>query len=158
VSFTDLDKEPQMLMDAELSFVEPTSIAGVDKRQEVRRTRHFTVEAMTYDRERRRLQVRVRLPKGETGARSLDSIFWVDLYDFPLVDFTRVSASDRFTLAQSRPTEEGVQLVFIYFPSSRSGVKDKPFIDEVVTNLLRDPGRAPQTNRDEPRPSGSTGK
>ena len=158
VSFAELDKGPLKLMDDELSFVEPTSIGGDDKRQEVRRTRHFTVEAMTYDRERRRLQVRVRLPKGETGARSLDSIFWVDLYDFPLVDFTRVSASDRFTLVQSRPTEEDVQLVFIYFPSSRSGVKDKPFIDEVVTNLLRDPGRKPQPSRDEPRPSGSNGK
>jgi len=28
-------------------------------------------------------------------------------------------------------------LTLIYFPSSRSGVKDKPFIDEVIADLKR---------------------
>jgi hypothetical protein len=36
-----------------------------------------------------------------------------------------------------RYSAEDAQLGLIYFPSSRSGVKDKPFLDEVISTLLR---------------------
>jgi hypothetical protein len=61
--------------------------------------------------------------------------FWVDEFDFPLASFSRISKSERFAVVMKRFQPPLVGLTLIYFPSSRSGVKDKPFIDEVISNL-----------------------
>jgi len=66
------------------------------------------------------------------------SAFWVDVFDFPLTNFVRPSKSERFTLVMQRYKPPTANLTLIYYPSSRSGVKDKPFIDEVISNLKRD--------------------
>jgi hypothetical protein len=33
---------------------------------------------------------------------------------------------------------DSAQITFVYFPSSRSGVKDKPYMDELLSDLLRE--------------------
>jgi hypothetical protein len=90
--------------------------------------RHFQVEVAEHDPVGRRVLVRV-----DIGVRQW--MFWVDVFDFPLVNFTRISKSERFTVLLSRYDPPKAELTAIYFPSSRSGVKDKPFIDEVIANL-----------------------
>jgi hypothetical protein len=66
-------------------------------------------------------------------------VFWVDPYDFPQVDFTRLSSEERFALVQYRADDTSVTLTFIFFPSARGGIKDKPYMDEVVTRLIAPP-------------------
>jgi hypothetical protein len=65
-------------------------------------------------------------------------VFAVDPFDFPMVDYTRISNSERFTVALKSYTDDYAQLKFIYFPSSRSGVSDKPYIDQVLASLRLD--------------------
>lgn len=78
--------------------------------------------------------MRVRLFEDPSGQSQ--RVFWVDPYDFPKVDFTRLSAEERFALVKNRPDDTSVMLTLIFFPSSRGGIKDKPCMDEVMTRLI----------------------
>jgi hypothetical protein len=114
------------LIDRELNFPDPDPFAPKDEKVK----RHFTIEVAEHDPAGRRVLVRV-----SGGDRQWT--FWVDTFDFPLVNFTRISKSERFSLVLKRYDPPSAQITFIYFPSSRSGVKDKPFIDEVISDLVR---------------------
>ena len=118
-------------IDEDLSFPDPDPSAV--KNQKL--TRHFTVEVAEHDPAGRRILVFVTHTdvngKGRLGA------FWVDVFDFPLTNFTRISKSERFTVLLKRYDPPTAALTLIYFPSSRSGVRDKPFIDEVISDLRR---------------------
>jgi hypothetical protein len=123
ISFDEIATAPP-LVDEDLSFEDP------DTRQAERtRKRHFTVEVVEHDPALRRLLVRVH-----DGRKQW--VFWVDPFDFPLVDFARISKSERFAVILRSYTADSAQLSFLYFPSSRSGAKDKPFIDDVLSDLL----------------------
>lgn len=76
--------------------------------------------------------------EGPNESHTKSIAFWVDEFDFPLSNFSRISKSERFALVMTRYKPPDIGLTLIYFPSSRSGVKDKPFIDEVVSDLKRD--------------------
>jgi len=62
-----------------------------------------------------------------------------DTFDFPMVNFTRLSRSERFALVL-HPYEppNNAKLKLIYFPSARVGAKDKPFIDDVISDLVHE--------------------
>ena len=78
--------------------------------------------------------------------------FWVDffdffnLFDFPLSTFARISPFERVAVLFDNYGQrvQYAQLTLLYFPSSRSAAKDKPYIEDLVTQL-----RA----RDEPGPA-----
>ena len=106
------------------SFSEP----GAAGPNPVKITRNFRVYVAEHDPSRRRVLVGV-----DGGERQW--MFWVDVFDFPLVNFTRISKSERFAVVLKRYRPPTADLAVIYFPSSRSGVKDKPFIDEVISSL-----------------------
>jgi hypothetical protein len=117
---------------------------------------HFIVEALERDPAQQRVLVRVQsFPleskemaeqaaesgpgcgsgSGSNGAEARQWAFYVDPYDFPLVNYTRVSSSERFAVVLE-PDQSGVlRFNFVYFPSSLGGVRDKPFIDEVMSKL-----------------------
>ena len=57
-----------------------------------------------------------------------------------MVNFTRVSRSERFTvvLQEYEPESVKARVRLIYFPSARVGAKDKPFIDDVISDLVHE--------------------
>lgn len=127
----DLLAEAEPLVDEDLEFEDP------DARQMQRKhKRHFTVEVVEHDPALRRLLVRVH-----DGSRQW--VFWVDPFDFPLVDFARISKAERFAVLMRSYASDSAQLSFVYFPSSRSGAKDRPFIDDVLSDLLAANQRRP---------------
>src|SRR5262245_47619624 len=135
----DLTARFTQLMDSELTFVDP-DVTDASKQKQ---TRRFAIFPMEDDRTQRRLLVSVE--HSTTGAQKQENDFWVDEYDFPLTNFTRVSTIERFAVVMRRYDPPNVDLTLIYFPSSRSGIKDKPFIDEVLSGLRR--GGVPQAER-----------
>lgn len=102
--------------------------------------REFTVTVLSHDPKHRRLLVTVNFGAADGSATQTTS-FWVDPYDFPLTNFSRVSRSERFALVldRYRPSSEGgtARLVLLLFPSSRSGAKDRPYIDDLVARLAQ---------------------
>ena len=122
LDFEDLSSS-EPLIEADLHFTDPDPFVKQPKK-----TRRFKVEVAEHDAAGRRIWARVSSGEKQWA-------FWVDAFDFPLVNFTRISTSERFTLLLKRYDPPSAQLTLIYFPSSRSGVKDKPFIDEVISGL-----------------------
>lgn len=118
------------IVDKELAFSDPGAVdtpgggPGFHKR-------HFHVEALEWDKVQHRLLVQVH-----DGTKQW--VISVDPFDFPLVDYTRISNTERFTVAMTSYSDDHAQLKFLYFPSSRSGVSDKPYIDQVLASLRLD--------------------
>jgi len=103
-------------------------------------TRHLTLWIVDHDAARRRVWAIVHARRANKGEKDQRWAFWIDAFDFPMVNFTRVSRSERFTLVLQEYGEkkETARIRLIYFPSARIGAKDKPFIDDVISDLLRE--------------------
>jgi hypothetical protein len=132
INFDGLQNDSPKAINVDLSFVDPDLTAS----KEQKLTRHFTVEVAEHDAVGRRVLVFVT-HRGVDGKEILSG-FWVDVFDFPLTNFVRASRSERFTIVVQQYKPPTANLTLIYYPTSRSGVKDKPFIDEVISNLKRD--------------------
>ncbi len=82
-------------------------------------------------------------PEAPPRATPLDvATFWVGYFDFPMVDNSRLSGNQRFAVVlnafhQSADGKEfAVDLTLIYFPGSHASLKEKPYFDEIITNLM----------------------
>ncbi|HTS52200.1 MAG TPA: hypothetical protein VMH26_02910 [Burkholderiales bacterium] len=67
------------------------------------------------------------------------STFHVSYFDFPLLDYTRLPEGWRVAVVlQDVDKDAGVaRLNLVYFPASRASLKDKPYFDEMLDQLLR---------------------
>lgn len=73
-------------------------------------------------------------PVGATQERAFN--FAVSPFDFPLIDNVRVGADGgRLSVVMTRVDDGGVNLAMVYFPDSRTSLRDKPFQDEVMRAL-----------------------
>ena len=97
--------------------------------------REFEVSVVAHDPLHRRLKLTISSPGLKTLA------FWLDPYDFPLVNFSRISRDERIAVVlhryNNRPEFMSASLVFLYFPSWRSGGKDKPYLDDLIARLAQ---------------------
>jgi len=105
--------------------------------------RGFEINVICRDPRERRLRVQVT----DKQTRRVWDPFWLDLYDFPLVNFTRLSSAERFSIVLDvYDAKNGyAQLRLVYFPNMRGGAKDKAYITDLMTRLLPDelsPGSA----------------
>jgi hypothetical protein len=128
-----------------LTFTEPTETGSVAAKGCM-----FQVSLLGHEPEMRRVYARVDLsaltdppPKdspcisnaGSQEGRSWG--FWVDEFDFPMINYTRLSTGERFALVMEgyKPEEARATLKLVYFPSSRGGARDRPFLDTVVARM-----------------------
>jgi hypothetical protein len=88
----------------------------------------------------------IRLESTTPEGENVDQLFWVDFYDLPMVDNTRLSHDQRFAVVLRKFTKSGAQLAFVYFPGSHAGLKDKPFYDDMLhqLELTPEPGDQPR--------------
>jgi hypothetical protein len=116
------------------------------------RTRHyrqFRLELINYNAESREVQVHlyVSMPLTEAecqqstldlqSKREVDTNFYVGLFDFPMIDNTRLSAGERSAVSLTALNPGVVSVTLAYFPASRASLKDKPYYDEVIRDLVR---------------------
>jgi hypothetical protein len=116
-----------------------------------RRYRQFKLELIGYNPDRREVQVHLYAsqPLSEAeckqntldleGKREVDTNFYVGLFDFPMIDNTRLSGSERCSISMTALNPGVVSLTLAYFPASRASLKDKPYYDEVIRDLVRQP-------------------
>ena len=122
---------------------------SLDSGQGVRRYRQFKLEVLDFDPSAREVQFRMYVSKPLSTAdcqrfdlpmvpnREIDTRFWVGLFDFPMIDNTRLTLGERCAVAITALTPDEVQLALAYFPGSRASLKDKPYYDELMHDLLR---------------------
>jgi len=115
-----------------------------------RHYRQFQLELINYDPMAREVQVRLYVSKLLTpeecqqgnldlqSKREVDTNFLVGLFDFPMIDNTRLSGSERSAVSLTALNSNVVSVTLAYFPASRASLKDKPYYDEVIRDLVRD--------------------
>jgi hypothetical protein len=115
-----------------------------------RHFRQFVLELIGHNPVAREVQVRLYVSRVLTeqqcqqatldleGQREIDTNFVVGLFDFPMIDNTRLSGSERCAVSLTVLNPNVVSLTLAYFPASRASLKDKPYYDEVIKALVRD--------------------
>ncbi|MBI3988141.1 MAG: hypothetical protein HY347_00845, partial [candidate division NC10 bacterium] len=63
--------------------------------------------------------------------------FWVGFFDFPMIDNTRLSHDQRCAIVLTAFGGSSADITAIYFPGSYASLKEKPYYQEVVQNLLK---------------------
>ena len=111
--------------------------------------RQFKLELLSYDEAAREVQVHLyvsqlltpdecRQPKLDLASkREIDTYFVVGLFDFPMIDNTRLSGGERTAVSLTALNPSVLSLALAYFPASRASLKDKPYYDEVIRDLVR---------------------
>ena len=69
--------------------------------------------------------------------REIDTNFVVGLFDFPMIDNTRLSGGERTAVSLTALNPSVLSVALTYFPASRASLKDKPYYDEVIRDLVR---------------------
>lgn len=63
--------------------------------------------------------------------------FWVGFFDFPMIDNTRLSHYQRCAIVLTDFTDKSANITMLEFPGSHASLKEKPYYQEVVQNLLK---------------------
>jgi hypothetical protein len=58
-----------------------------------------------------------------------------------MLDNTRLPHGRRCAVVLRNFGDDSAELTLVYFPGSRSGLKEKPYYDEVIDELLKTQGR-----------------
>ena len=128
----------------------PRLCLSMDSTDKTRHYRQFKLEIIKYDPVTREVQVQMYvsqvLDQAECqradidleGKREIDTNFWVGLFDFPMIDNTRLTHGERCSVSLTALTPEVLNVALAYFPGSRASLKDKPYYDEVMHDLVRD--------------------
>lgn len=67
----------------------------------------------------------------------VDLTFRVGFFDFPMIDNTRLAGGQRVAVVLRKWDDIRAELSLIYFPGSRASLKEKPYYDEVIEELIR---------------------
>jgi hypothetical protein len=114
-----------------------------------RHYRQFKLELINYDEVAHEVMVRLYVSQLLTqeecqlstmdleGKREIDTNFVVGLFDFPMIDNTRLSGGERCAVSLTALNPSVVSIALAYFPASRASLKDKPYYDEVIKDLVR---------------------
>jgi len=110
--------------------------------------RQFTLDVTGLDERQREVMVRLVVTKPITteqcqqaaldivANREVDTNFSIGLFDFPMIDNTRLSDNQRAAVSLIALTPNVLSLKIAYFPSSRASLKDKPYYEEMTRQLV----------------------
>jgi hypothetical protein len=136
IDFEELRSKPEGIdvIDGELTL----RPAGTEESDMTLHKRHFRVRALYPNRERReiRVQLEITTPRKE-DTEFVHSVFWLGFFDFPIIDNTRLSHGQRCAVVLRKFQESSAEITLVYFPGSRASLKEKPYYDEVIQDLLR---------------------
>jgi hypothetical protein len=101
--------------------------------------RNFRIFALEADLKTRSLKVRLEVRTlADTSMASTDPNvveFWVDFFDFPVIDNIRLSHDQRCAVVLNDFEDESADISILEFPGSRAGLKEKPYFDEILHSL-----------------------
>ncbi len=130
----ELDEHPEGVTLLEYELLQlPEGIATNEPR------RLFTVEVLGYDRQKNELRIRLEIAiDNQEEDVEADHTFNIGFFDFPMIDNTRLENGQRVALGIRRLEEGGrAEIWLAYFPGSRASLKEKPYYDEVLQELVR---------------------
>jgi hypothetical protein len=113
--------------------------------------RTYSIHVLKVDLKTREIQVglEVRTPDEKTGKEEVNKgEFWVGLFDFPMIDHTRLSKDQRcaIVLTGFSNLNGTADISLVCFPGSYAGLKEKPYYEEVLRKLIRT-GNLPEESK-----------
>jgi hypothetical protein len=109
--------------------------------------REFRIYVMEVNATAQELRLRLEVITQEQAAIPVttNSVeFWVGFYDFPMIDHTRLSRDQRVAVTLSNFEDGFANITTVYFPGAYAGLKEKPYYQEVVKELLKTTAAAEQ--------------
>ncbi len=83
------------------------------------------------------LRLEVRTPReGSADVEVDDAEFWIDFFDFPMIDHTRLSRDQRCAVVVRNFGKTSARIALVCFPGSYASLKEKPYIQEMIQDLL----------------------
>jgi hypothetical protein len=107
-------------------------------------SRNFKLEVLDADTKSEGLQLRVTVRTGQGGrVETTSTEFWLDYFDFPMIDNTRLPHDQRFAVVLNNFDAAGgsADITLAFFPGKYTGLREKPYYDEVLTKLLAESER-----------------
>ena len=101
--------------------------------------RNFRVEVLGATTDTEQLQFRVTVRTEEDGrADTTATEFWLGHFDFPMIDNIRLPHDQRLAVVLNAfDAASGLaDITVAYFPGKYSGLREKPYYDEVLAKLL----------------------
>jgi hypothetical protein len=101
--------------------------------------RNFKLEVLGADLRSEGLQLRVTVRTGQGGRiETTATEFWLDYFDFPMIDNTRLPRDQRFAVVLNNFDAAGgnADITLAFFPGKYTGLREKPYYDEVLAKLL----------------------
>ncbi len=103
--------------------------------------RSFKIYVLEVDFKSREMRIRLEITTPHEPTDDLKSSvaeFWVGFYDFPMIDNTRLPHDQRCAIVLNNFDEFSADITLSYFPGSYASLKEKPYFQEVVSQLLGD--------------------
>jgi len=99
--------------------------------------RDFKLTALSVNSERKeiRVQLEVRSPE-QRDATAVDSVFTVGFCDLPMIDNIRLPDGYRCAIVLRSFEQAVARITLVYFPASHAALKDKPYYNEVMYELM----------------------
>lgn len=102
----------------------------------------FRVEALYADPKKQEIRVILEVrptqdtKAGDKGEDATHVVFTISPFDFPMIDNTRLPHGQRCAVVVKDFGDPIVEITLVYFPGSRASLKEKPFYDEALHDLL----------------------
>ena len=98
----------------------------------------LAIDVLGADRDKREIQLAlsVETPDARLGRQTKIATFAVSYYDFPMIDNVRLSQDRRCAVVLNHFSDQSADLTIVLFPGTYAGLKEKPYYNEVIENVL----------------------
>ncbi|MEO6326027.1 MAG: hypothetical protein ABIT01_03340 [Thermoanaerobaculia bacterium] len=102
-------------------------------------SREFSIVVEKIEVPTKQIQIRLEVKTPREGSHEVDTDdaeFWVDFFDFPMIDHTRLSHDQRCAVVIKNFGKSSAKIGLVFFPGSYASLKEKPYIQEMIRDLL----------------------
>jgi hypothetical protein len=98
----------------------------------------FSIDVLGVDRKNREIQLELAIetPDSTLGRQTKTASFSVGFFDFPMIDNTRLEKGQRCAVVLNGFSDESADLTLVLFPGTYASLKEKPYFNEVIQNVL----------------------
>lgn len=98
----------------------------------------ISIDVLSVDRKNRELELglTIETPDPEQGRQTKTASFSVGYFDFPMIDNTRMAQDQRCAVVLNNFSDESADLTLVLFPGAYASLKEKPYYNEVIENVL----------------------
>jgi len=103
-------------------------------------TRQFSLFVLSVDKAAQQVSVRLEIKTADKDRGNVETStaeFWVGFFDFPMIDNTRLPHDQRAAVVLNAFEDASADVTLAYFPGSYASLKEKPYYQEVVQNLMK---------------------